>query len=323
MLSKIAHVIYKMKLNQSSLTLIDRFKLRIIDVFFNLFKKSNPLVKVYVGQYKLQLPFSHRLPFIIKLDPYYSTNLARIGKRVLEKYSDLKLIDIGANVGDSVALLRTESTFPILCIEGDDYFFSILEKNAVIFPNLHLAKNYVGESTAEVNAVSVESEGTAHIGQNEVGDGAIHIEKLSAILEVNPLFKGAKMLKVDTDGFDNKILRGSVDFLENAKPVIFFEYDPFFLSQQGDNGLSIFDTLFSIGYQDLLIYENNGELMLSVNLQNRMLLEDITHFYTGRKGLRYCDMCAFHKEDNDLFNTVRKGEIEFFKKSRSSNAVSF
>lgn len=316
MASQIAQFIYDMKLKQTKLSLSGRLKSRLVDILFDRFKKDNPLVEAYIGRFKLMVPFSHQLPFIIKLVSHYSTNLARIAKLVHEKYPDLKFIDIGANVGDSVALLRTEDTFPILCIEGDDYFFSILRMNAARFSDVHLVKNYVGEATEEVNAVSYELGGTAHLGSNEKDGTLIHLKKLSAILESNSLFRCAKMLKVDTDGFDNKILRGSVDFLENAKPVVFFEYDPFFLSQQNEDGLSIFDTLISVGYKKLLVYENNGELMLSVNLNDKYLLEDINHFYTGRKGLRYCDICAFHEEDYDLFEIVRKSETQFFEKIR-------
>ncbi len=46
------------------------------------------------------------------------------------KYPDLTFIDIGANVGDTVVLLRALGAgSPILCIEGDDRFFAILSKN--------------------------------------------------------------------------------------------------------------------------------------------------------------------------------------------------
>lgn len=316
MASQTAQFIYDTKLKQSTGNLYERLKNRVVNGLFNKFKKSNPIIEAFVGQYKIHLPFSHELPFILKSFPYYSTNLARIAKLVQSKYADLKFIDIGANVGDSVALLRTEATFPILCIEGDEYFFSILETNAAKFTDVHLVKNYVGESTAEFNAVSVELGGTAHLGHNENEGVLIHLKKLSAILDNKPLFQQAKMLKIDTDGFDNKILRGSVDFLKDAKPVVFFEYDPFFLSQQNDDGLSIFHTLATIGYQKLLIYDNNGELLLSLNANNSVTLEDITHYYTGRKGIRYCDICAFHKEDNDLFDIIRKSEMHFFDQSR-------
>ena len=313
-----AQAIYNAKLNQVTTGFTNRLKNRIVNKLFNRLKKENPLIKASIGKYELQLPVSHELPFILKSFPHYSTNLARVAKQVYQHFPDLTLIDVGANIGDSVALLRTEESFPILCIEGDNYFFSILQKNADKFQDVYLVKNYVGETLEKANVVSVEIGGTAHLSKSATtSEDSVQLKKLTDILEDEPLFRRSKMLKIDTDGFDNKILRGSVDFLEYAKPVIFFEYDPFFLSKQKDEGLSIFDLLNRVGYRKMFIYENNGEFLISVDLDNNRLLEDIHHFYTGRKGMRYCDICVFHGDDDDLFNKIRKTEMQFFEKTRT------
>lgn len=37
---------------------------------------------------------------------------------VQQKYPDLSLIDIGTNVGDTVAIVRQDAHYPILCVEG-------------------------------------------------------------------------------------------------------------------------------------------------------------------------------------------------------------
>jgi hypothetical protein len=37
------------------------------------------------------------------------------------KYPNLTMIDVGANVGDSIAIVRVD--VPILCVEGEDHFF--------------------------------------------------------------------------------------------------------------------------------------------------------------------------------------------------------
>ena len=312
-----AQTIYNLRLRESRQSVFSRIQSRLVKMAFDYIKPVNPLIETSIGNYKIQLPFNHELPFILKHFPFYSTNLARIAKLVNDKYPDLKFIDIGANIGDSVALLRTKATFPILCIEGDNYFFSILQTNAAKFPDVHIAKNYVGEINTELKAASVELGGTAHLMQNGNGENFIIVKKLSAILEENPLFQKAKMIKIDTDGFDNKIIRGSVDFISQGKPVIFFEYDPFFLTQQDDDCLSVFSTLLKLGYSKLLLYKNDGEFLLSTDLSNSMLLEDLTHYYTGRKGVQYCDICAFHSEDEDLFYQIRQSELRFFDMARN------
>jgi FkbM family methyltransferase len=61
------------------------------------------------------------------------------------------MIDIGANVGDSVAIVREQSDYPILCIEGNETYFQILEENlrrgayaSVMAVNVFVA-TYTGE----------------------------------------------------------------------------------------------------------------------------------------------------------------------------------
>lgn len=318
---EIAQFVFDTKLNSSSQGAYNKIKARLVNFLFNYYKRLDLLVEAQIGLSRLYLPFSHQLPFILKSTPHYSTNLTRIAELVCLKYPNMAFIDIGANIGDSVALLRTKTAFPILCVEGDNYFFEILQKNCKQFNDVYVANEYVGESNIQLNAVSVGIGGTAHLTQTIGLQNVIQTKTLSALLENYPLFSHSKMLKIDTDGFDNKILRGSVDFLKVAKPVIFFEYDPFFLSQQHDDGLSIFNILSQVGYANLLIYENNGELLVSADVDNTRLLEDINHYYTGRNSIRYCDICAFHEEDVDLFERIRENEIQFFINSRNTNMV--
>ena len=49
-------------------------------------------------------------------------------------------------------------------------------------------------------------------------------------------------IKIDTDGFDFKVLRGANNTLKTYKPVIFFEWDKIHLQAQNEDFLSIFPT---------------------------------------------------------------------------------
>lgn len=309
--------IYEQVFNASYNTRLMRFKSTIFNRLFHLILKTgDPLIKHDIGGVTLFIPFSHQLPFILKTYPLYSSNLARLAKYVKQKYEHLKFIDIGANIGDSIALLRKEAEFPILCIEGDEQFLSVLVKNAALFSEVYIIKAYLGEASNIIRGTTIKQGGTAHLSENKIGDNLIEVKKLSDVLKDYPSFWQSKMIKVDTDGFDCKILRGAANFLKSAKPIIFFEYDPFFLAEQGDNGTSIFNDLSNYGYKNLLIYDNFGDLMLSVNINNSRLLEEIHLYFSGRLGHRYCDICVFHAEDSDLFEIAREREIKFFENIR-------
>ncbi|MBD2017953.1 FkbM family methyltransferase [Microcoleus sp. FACHB-53] len=311
------HFVYYQVLNASYETQLNRLKANIFTrLFYKIIKLSDPLISYKIAGFDLLFPFSHQLPFILKTYPLYSSNLARLAKYVKEKYKHLKFIDVGANIGDSIALLRKEAEFPILCIEGDEQFLSVLEKNATFFSEVHIVQAYLGESSNSIRGTAIKQGGTAHLSENMVGENIIEVKKLSDVLKDYPSFCQSKMIKVDTDGFDCKILRGAADFLKSAKPIIFFEYDPFFLAEQGDNGTSIFDDLSNYGYKNLLIYDNFGDLMLSANINNYRLLEELHLYFSGRLGHRYCDICVFHTEDSDLFEIAREREIQFFENIR-------
>ena len=312
--------LYRQLLNASSNYQFYQLKNRIFNKLFNgILKSKEPLIKYNIAGFPLWVPISHHLPFILKNHPQYSSNIARIAKYVKQKYKDLKFIDIGANIGDSIAIVRKEAEFPILCIEGDEQFLSILKKNADSFLDVYIARAYLGESNKSFKGFNFKDGGTAHLKEKEsfVGESVIEVKKLSDVLKDYPSFLDSKMIKIDTDGFDCKILRGASDVLTVAKPVIFFEYDPFFLSQQGDDGISIFKYFMHYGYNNLLIYDNFGDLMLSTSVDNERLLHEIHLYFSGRWGHRYCDICVFHQEDNNLFEVIREQEIQFFKQFRS------
>jgi FkbM family methyltransferase len=313
----IIQFVYKQVLYASYDTEINRLKANLFSKLFHLIRKlGEPLIQYEVAGFSLLLPFSHQLPFILKTYPHYSCNLARIAKLVIQKYKNFKFIDVGANIGDSIALLKKESNFPILCIEGDEQFFSILEKNAAFFSDITLAKAYLGDSNKNLRGTTFKNGGTAHLRESDTEENIIEVKKISEVLKDYPLFWQSKMIKVDTDGFDCKILRGAVDFLTSAKPVIFFEYDPFLLAEQGDDGISIFKYFSELGYYNLLIYDNFGDLILSTELDRHRLLQEIHLYFSGRLSHRYCDICVFHAEDNDLFEIVREQEMQFFETIR-------
>lgn len=319
-ISQVRQLIYNQVLHTSYDSPYNRLKAKIFNKLFQWTKKvGDPLIQQEIAGFTLWIPFSHQLPFILKTYPHYSSNLARIAKYVQQKYKDLTFIDIGANIGDSIALLRKEAVFPILCIEGDEQFFAILKKNVSLFTDVEIIQAYVGDATCSLKGINKKNGGTGHIVEDRSQDSAISVQQLTDILINKSLFLKSKMIKIDTDGFDCKIIRGATDFLRQAKSVIFFEYDPFFLTQQGDDGLSIFKILIELGYKNLLVYDNIGDLMLSTEVDNLNLLQELHLYFSGRKSYRYCDLCVFHAEDQDLFTTARSQEIQFFEQLRGRN----
>jgi len=280
-----------------------------------LFSKDETFVKYNFYGKDIVLPFSHDLPVNKSLFPLYSDNIGRIALYLKQKYDNLKVIDIGANIGDTAFIIKSKTDIPILCIEGDKKYFSLLEKNISYLNNVYAENCFIGVETGKKEYVYYK--GSGKIVESNTSNNKISFSSLSSVINKNQLFSDSKFIKIDTDGFDCSIIRSEIEFIKKHKPVIFFEYDPYFLSNIDDDGVSVFNTLYKAGYSKMIIYENTGEYLLSVELNQEQIIEDIHMFYSSRKGEKYCDICVFHKEDDDIWSLIRGKELEFFSENKN------
>jgi FkbM family methyltransferase len=232
------------------------------------------------------------------------------------KYPDTTIIDIGANIGDSVAIMRSLCQSPILCIEGCNEYIPFLKRNTSQFTNIEIDENYIGEPDLSSSYNVIAEKGTAHIIYNS--DNALtNICSFNQILQRHPDFQNAKFWKIDTDGYDTSIIKQGLAEIKGSYPIIHFEYDPYFLDLSGNMNLDIFHVLRSYGYHYALFYENTGDFFAMIDICNETLLEDLHQAQCGRKSERYWDICVFPEEDNDICISLRKSEISLFKKARA------
>ena len=279
----------------------------------------DPMVRYNLDGFELRLPLSHNLPLYRRTFPLYSSNVGRIAAAVAAKYPNMHLIDIGANIGDTVAIVRAQVDCPILCVEGDASFFEILQRNTDHIPSVSVEYSFVGVAS-DLRDVKLERHaGTARLVEGPQRSPEIgNIRRLCEILKDHPSFAQCKLLKIDTDGLDGAIIRSERDFLTKVCPVLFFEYDPDAYAPFERHWTETFRTLEESGYKRLAIYENNGDFLTTIDVSAEEILEDLHHFYLGRASSRYCDICAFHKGDSDLADSFRKSELEFFRSMRGA-----
>ena len=279
-------------------------------------KNTSPIkwVQTRVGKFSIFLTSNHLLPFYLENHPFYSTNLPRLALLVIKKYKDLRMIDVGANVGDTVALVRSACHFPIVSIEGDDKFFEILKVNLKQFEGVECYKQLLGEKDGTIEAILLKNIETARIqSTNTLNQKAtLNIMKLDSFLENHRSFSSAKLLKIDTDGYDMKVIRGGMRFVKDSKPVLFFEY--FFHEDQEDDGISTLLLLENAGYKDIIFYDNFGKFILSANLSDRILIKQLHNYIDKRTRtpLSYYDIILFHEEDSDLARKFIEDEMHFF-----------
>lgn len=245
----------------------------------------------------------------------YDSALGDIARAVRAKYSNLHAIDIGANVGDTAALIRRYSEIPVLCIEGDPLLFPILTENAAILgPGVTIERSFVGLDGQAVDPGLIGDLGrTASLVAATKDEGTIKLRSLQSILKDHPAFRSAKLLKTDTEGYDFDILQQSSEFIRNSKPVIFFEYDPHFRPTEPKAGLAIIRMLIDTGYSDFVYYDNFGNFLVHVKAAQLSVLSDLHNYLASNRAfgiaVYYFDVCAFHHEDADLAIAVRSSSL--------------
>lgn len=284
-----------------------------------LVARGDPLVRFQLDGATLLAPLSHQLAFIRRDVPQYAGCLARIAIAVQRKYPELTCIDVGANIGDTVVLLRAHAQFPILCIEGSGEFFPLLEHNTTGLADVERELCLLADGRPFAGSLTTHH-GTGQLVARPGTVVTVPTRTIQQVLEAHPRFRQAKLLKVDTDGFDIAILQAALPWLAEARPVVFFEYDPHLFREHGADGLALLRALAAIGYESALVFQNDGDFLMSAPLADEALWLDLDQFYSGRQGGLYCDMGVFHRDDRELQESVRAGELAFFHRFRSGAA---
>lgn len=252
--------------------------------------------------FTLELPAKNPVAWHYATQPDLISQLGRLAALVKGKYPDAAAVDVGANVGDTACLIKAAADIPLICIEGDPLTFKFLQRNIAQFRNTTAHQMFLGEENA---TMSVQMD---HAGWNLTlkpgGDAqttSIQLTRLDDFMATQANAATFKLLKVDTEGFDCRILRGAMGFIRQASPVITLEYNRGNMDALGEPGLPTLFQLQELGYADIVFHDQNGRLLLATTLAERALIQDL-HDYAdcvrGRVG--YLDITVFHKADADL-----------------------
>ncbi|HEV3329398.1 MAG TPA: FkbM family methyltransferase [Bryobacteraceae bacterium] len=162
----------------------------------------------------------------------------------------LAVVDVGANVGDSVILLERHlpGRCKFLCIEPNPEWLPYLKANTAGIP-VEIIPCFIGEG--QLLAVNSSAPGTAGSKITETGDRSRPLDEICEGRQID-------LLKVDTDGFDFPILRSGSRTLSSRKPALFFEWDPLLWKEQGEDPEGVFEWLSTLGYKDCCFFADGG-----------------------------------------------------------------
>ncbi len=280
----------------------------VINIFFD------PIVKLKLRGKNMKVPLSHRLPFYLFLSDMYSQNVGRIGEIVKRKYKRMSAIEVGANVGDTITVLRNYAKYPVLAVEGDRNFFNLLKINWKKSENVYCENYFLGEKETRKKLRFRNRYGTGALIK---GEKEFSIFTLDSILQKNKLFENSKYLITDTDGFDFKIIKGGTNFISRVKPIIYFEFDPDLILKNRQDPQELFNFLKKMEYLYYIIYDNMGDLIYSFDVKkDKGYFRLLRYLYKKDVGY-YADVVAFHKSERDLFLKTLLLEDAFYNNKKN------
>ncbi len=262
-----------------------------------------------IGRYSALLPSSHPLPSYQRAHPnydrYFSKWLNLIGK-------NLHILDIGANVGDTVLFLCSHSNCKVYAVEPTQEFFDYLELNVkrngldhrVTLERLALLPGN------ENKTISLKtSRGTASTqfkATRKKSDQKFQVITVNAYLE--NIDQSFDLIKMDTDGLDVHLVRDVIENKKSTNSILLFELDHSFY---GDKWKGIFSELFkrleTLQYS-LIVVDNLGRPMMALNQQ----LTSLNHLFVwieNQKKLEfrsayYLDIWAFPLEQSAAYKKI-------------------
>lgn len=264
-------------------------------VRYFLIRKSDPVIRMSCNGESLYMHLSHQLPLYQAVHPLYDRALPRIAKRIAEGDREVAMIDVGANIGDTAVSVLSTAGGRCICVEGDDRYFPLLVRNTARYGSrvAHVYALCTSETTQEVVS-AVRSGGTTRFTDTQGESHSAPLLTLDEIVARHPHAAQTNLLKIDTDGFDFKVLRGAVHLLAIAKPILFFELQPSFLEGQGEDPLSIFPWLSDRGYDRVLLYDNAGNPAVSCRASDRDAIAASLRRIDGHR-IFYYDALVIHK----------------------------
>jgi FkbM family methyltransferase len=228
------------------------FKYKLLKNIRILFKIDQ---KIKIGSRIMVLPPGHPLSMWASLHKDYDNFLPKLVKRM---NSNESIIDIGANVGDTLfRFIDTNSKPNYFSVEADQYFFKYLKKNKellekeiqdkVTLINELVGKNLKGNLTQKSNL------GTKFLVESPDG---LETKSLDEII-IDRNIQNIKLIKVDVDGYDYNVLLSAMNEIKKNKPSLFFEY----MSLNKIEYIELIKMLYEIGYSEWTIINNYGSVI--------------------------------------------------------------
>lgn len=235
----------------------------------NVFSDRNHF---YIGGRRILLDENHALPQMQKELPMYdrfAPYLAKLTQGKEGKY----IIDIGANIGDTVFAMWDHTEDNFICVEPTDLFYDLGEKNIralkgaerVCFKKAFITDEVDIRYTSNVykGGTAVKEEKEGHKADKEEDVPSVSLDGL--LDEAGILFQDVDLIKIDTDGFDADCIISAEKVLAEGTSLLYWE-NAIFTYEQYEKYQKAYDLLEKSGYGTFFIFDNCGNFLCKADI---------------------------------------------------------
>lgn len=188
------------------------------------------------------------------------------------------VLDVGANIG-RMSLLASRlvgSTGRVLAFEPSPLVVASLYKNAFFNNCSNIAiRNYAVSDADGRLAFHVPLDTNSGLGSfRDIGEGQslvieVPIRRLDA---ETGLPESVRLIKIDTEGADLRVLRGAQALIDRCRPTIVMEFSPRWIAQLGDSAEWILEFAAKSGYSLYQLRPNGPEPLTALPAEQIDLL---------------------------------------------------
>ncbi len=281
---------------------------RLRRLFVSAFNDPDCVMRIHGRD--LTIPLSHALPQYLQTHRLYDRLPARLSEFIREREGDVFCVDVGANVGDTIAAFCRDERDRFVAIEPNPKFSRYLKKNWGDSQNVLIVEKICSSSDGLEAVKILENAGTAKIVKDSQGT-SIRQTTLSTLARELDFGTKVNIIKTDTDGHDLEVLHGAEELLKLRKPALLFECDAFRKESFKSEFLAGLKRIHACGYESMLVYDNIGYLMGRIRLTDTNLIEDLVRYqlvsdfcYFDLLVLEEGAMEVFHQRERAFFGSL-------------------
>lgn len=221
----------------------------------------------------------------------YDALPAELAEAIRKSRGALHMIDVGANVGDTILSTAPRAGDRYLALEPHPDFFPYLVANTQGLGDVTCLQLACGESSGMLG-FDPASGGTAAPRVGQPTRHQVPVLPLDQIWAEQWRRAPVNFLKVDTDGFDVAVLQGTIELLRSQQPWVFYECDVRLTENGLERHLGMREFLGDAGYRQVIAFDNVGELVARIDVEDAASWRRLLATQSAAGPVHYHDLLA-------------------------------